>query len=320
MQTSKPSKPILLVGAGPMALDYAKVLLNLGQEFIVVGRGKKSAQNFKDQIGITPISGGLAKYLSLNTKLPDTAVVAVSEEQLGTAARQLITAGVKSILVEKPGGLDFEDIKKVAQPARKKKASVYVAYNRRFYASVEKAREIIKKDGGVLSIFYDFSEASFRIAPLKKGPGVKDNWFLQNSTHVIDLAFFLAGAPKKISTFTKGSLPWHQKVAIFSGSGVTEKNALFAYHANWISPGRWSVEVMTKKHKLIFKPLEKLQIQEAGSFEVKDFNIDDKLDIDFKPGIYRQVQSFLGNKKQLCTIDEQVKNLKFYEQILKGKS
>lgn len=312
------NKKILLAGAGPMAVDYAKVLLNLGQEIIVVGRGKKSAQNFKTQTGITPISGGLDKYLSSNPNLSDTAVVAVSEDQLGIATRTLLLGDVKSILVEKPGGLDFEDIKKVAQLTQQKKAEVYVAYNRRFYASVEKAREIVKKDGGILSVFYDFTEASFRIEPLKKGPGVKDNWFLQNSTHVIDLVFFLTGIPKKISACTGSSLPWHTKGAIFTGSGKTKTGVLFAYHSNWMSPGRWSVEIMTKKSKLVFKPLEKLQIQEAGSFAIKEIDLDDKFDTEFKPGIYKQIQSFLGNKRGLCTIEEQVKNLKIYKKILRG--
>ncbi len=310
------NKKILLVGAGPMAVDYAKVLLSLEKEIIVIGRGKKSAQDFAGQTGVIPIPGGLDKYLSSNSKLCDTAIVAVSEEQLGIATRQLLKAGLKSILVEKPGGLDFSDIKKVAQLAKQKQAKVYIAYNRRFYSSVEKAQEIIKKDGGVISIFYDFTEASFRVAPLKKGPGVKENWFLQNSTHVIDLAFFLAGVPKKFYAFKTGSLPWHRKGAIFAGAGKTKTGAFFTYQSNWISPGRWAIEVMTRKNKLIFRPLEKLQIQKRGSFAVNDFPLDDKLDIEFKPGIYEQVQSFLGNEQNLCTINEQEDNLKYYKKIL----
>lgn len=315
----KNSKPILLIGAGPMAVDYAKVLQSLGREIIVVGRGKKTAQSFTEQTKIKPLLGGLDKYLSSRPKLPDIAIVAVSEEQLGITTRHLLNAGVKSILVEKPGGLGFEDIRKVYQLAKQKKAKVYVGYNRRFYSSVEEAQEIIKKDGGVLSLFFDFSEASFRIAPLIKGPGVKEDWFLQNSTHVIDMAFFLAGAPKKIYPLKTGRLSWHSKGAIFVGSGKTSTNALFSYISNWASPGKWAVEIQTRKNKLIFRPLEKLQIQKSGTFAINEFPLEDKLDIEFKPGIYKQVQSFLGNKKNLCTIEEQVEHLKYYQQILKGK-
>lgn len=312
-------QPILLVGAGPMATEYARVLKSLKKEFTVVGRGKPSAEEFEKNVGVKVITGGLDKFLEQEKKVPSVAIVAVSEERLGSTTIKLLKKGVELILVEKPAGLDFEDVKKVYEISRKLKAKVYVGYNRRFYASVKKALEIIKKDEGILSIYFDFTEASFRIAPLTKAHGVKENWFLQNSTHVIDLAFFLAGKPKKLYAFTYGSLSWHPKAAIFSGAGITEKNVLFAYHANWDAPGRWSLKVMTKNSQLIFKPLEKLQIQNLGSFEVRDVQLDNAVDSEFKAGIHKEVESFLGNKKDLCTINGQVANLKFYQQILEGK-
>lgn len=309
---------ILLIGAGPMAIEYAKVLLEMGKNIVVVGRSKKSAKVFKEQIDVTPILGGIDKYLSSKITLPKTAIVAVSEDQLGIITLKLIKAGVKSILVEKPGGLTFKEIEQVKKESLKKNIKVFVGYNRRFYQSVQKVREIIKNDGGVLSFNFEFTELSDRIAPLKKAPGVKEEWFLQNSTHVIDLAFFLGGKPAKLSTFTAGKLPWHKKAVIFSGSGISQNGALFSYNANWKAPGRWSLELLTTKHRIILKPLEKLQIQNQGSFDASFLEIDDKLDNQFKAGLYKQVRSFLGDKKDLCTIDEQVKNLTHYKKILGG--
>lgn len=311
---------ILIVGAGPMAVEYTKALKKLNRSFIVIGRGKQSAQEFEKATGVKVVTGGIDKFLTQIEKIPSTAIVAISEEQLGNATIKLLKRGVRTILVEKPAGLDFEDVRKVYKLSNKLKAKVYVGYNRRFYASIKKALEIIKKDGGISSIFFDFTEASFRIALLKKAPYVKENWFLQNSTHVIDLVFFLAGIPKKGSYFTSGKLNWHPKGSIFVGSGVTNKDIPFSYHANWDAPGRWVVEIQTKKNKLIFKPLEKLQIQKLGSFQVEDVKIDDKIDIEIKAGIYSEVESFIGDKKYLCTIEEQIDNLKYYQQILEGKS
>lgn len=311
-------EPVLLVGAGYMAIEFAKVLKAMQRSFIVVGRGEKSAAEFEKVVGVKVIIGGLDRYLKEFSAIPALAIVAISEEQLGSATIKLLNSGIKNILVEKPAGLDFADVRKVARVAKIEKAKILVGYNRRFYASVEKAQEIIKKDGGVLSFYFDFTEAVHKIIPLVRAPGVKENWFFQNSTHVIDMAFFLAGKPKKFDSHISGSLTWHPSAAIFTGSGVAENGALFSYHANWESPGRWAIEIMTKKHKLFFQPLEKLQIQELASFEVKDVNLADKLDIDFKPGIYKEIESFFGNKKNLCTIEEQVDNLKFYQQIIKG--
>ena len=68
-------------------------------------------------------------------------------------------------------------------------AKVLIAYNRRFYSSVEKAREIITEDGGIQSCIFEFTEWAHKIIALSKANGVKEHWFLGNSSHVIDLVF-----------------------------------------------------------------------------------------------------------------------------------
>lgn len=113
------SKTILLVGAGYMAKEYAKVLKAQKADFVVVGRSKESVDKFKAEIDKVAASGGIEKWLK-NHKPPKTAIVAVTEDQLGVVTRSLINTGCKNILVEKPGGLDANDIKKVAGLARKK--------------------------------------------------------------------------------------------------------------------------------------------------------------------------------------------------------
>ena len=176
---------------------------------------------------------------------------------------------------------------------------------------------IIKEDGGVSSFTFDFTERSYVIEKLKTSSvEVKRNWFLANSTHVIDMAFFLGGKPSKITAYTKDGLKWHPSGSIYAGAGISDRSALFSYHANWKSAGKWNIEIMTPKNKLIFRPLEKLQMQKYGSMNIEDVPLDDKLDIEFKPGIYRQIESFLGDKRNLLTINEQVKNLQYYSAII----
>ena len=46
-------KKIWLIGAGGIAEEYAKVLKALGKDFIVIGRGEKSASVFKEHVGET---------------------------------------------------------------------------------------------------------------------------------------------------------------------------------------------------------------------------------------------------------------------------
>lgn len=307
---------ILLVGTGYMGKEYAKVLKAMKLPLIAVGRSKKSTETFEKELGMGAQSDGLAVWLKKN-EVPSRAIVAVTEDQLGTATRQLVKAGCKEILVEKPGGFNIKDIKDVAKLAKNKKAKVYVGYNRRFYASTRKALEIIKKDG-ISSFNFDFTERSYVVEKSSQSDKIKRGWFLHNSTHVIDMAFFLGGWPKKLLALKSGSLKWHPSGAIYAGAGVTNKKSLFSCHANWESAGRWSIEIMTPKNKLIFRPLEKLRIQEYGSMEIKEVKLDDKLDLKFKPGLYKQVESFLADKKNLLTIQEQAKHLKHYAQIQKN--
>ena len=54
---------ILLIGTGPMAIEYSKVLLAMNKKFIVVGRGSESASLFEQKTGIIPELGGLDLYL-----------------------------------------------------------------------------------------------------------------------------------------------------------------------------------------------------------------------------------------------------------------
>ncbi len=310
-------KNVWLVGAGLMAQDYIKVLEALNSDFIVIGRGEEAAQKCEEATGCSVIVGGLSGFLNKNPENPSHVIVSVGVEKLYETTKELLNYGVKNILVEKPGGLEQKEFEDLVQLTIKNKANVYVAYNRRFYASVLKAQDIIEEDAGVTSFNFEFTEWGHVIAPIKKAEGVKEKWFLGNSTHVVDLAFFLGGKPKDICSFTNGNLDWHPTSSVFSGAGKSDKNALFSYHANWESAGRWSVEVLTREHKLILRPMEKLQIQKRGTI-VQDFveEIDYTLDDRYKPGLYLQTKNFLeGTTKDLCTIEDQLRMYKFYAEI-----
>jgi len=220
--------------------------------------------------------------------------------------------------VEKPVGLGEEEIHAVATAAEERGAAVYVAHNRRFYASVAKARQIIEADGGVTSFTFEFTEWSHAIEKLPHPKSVLSHWFLGNSTHVIDTAFFLGGRPSKYACYSGGGLDWHPW-SIYGGAGVTETGALFSYHANWRSPGRWGIELLTPSRRLILRPLEKLQVQEMQSLATDFLSLEDRLDIDFKPGFFRQVESFLSDdKKDLLGIAEHRARLKYLKEINGG--
>ena len=301
-------KNVWLIGAGPMAQDYIKVLEGLNTDFTVIGRGKETAQKCEKATGCEVVIGGLESFLAMKSKVCSHAIVSVGVEKLYETTKELLNYGVKHILVEKPAGLHKEEFEDLVQITQEKEANVFVAYNRRFYAAVIEAQKIINEDAGVTSFNFEFTEWGHVIAPLQKAEGVKEKWFLGNSTHVVDLAFFLGGEPKEICSFTSGNLEWHPSASAFSGAGKSDKNALFSYHANWESAGRWSVEVLTTEHRLILRPMEKLQIQKRGEI-AQDFveEIDYSLDDTYKPGLYLQTKYFLEEKTDdFCTIEDQL--------------
>lgn len=308
---------IWIIGAGGIAIEYTKVLKALNKEFITIGRGHNSAKAYFEATGIEAIEGGLESYIESKPSIPEFAIIAVNVEFLASTTVTLMKFGVKKIFCEKPGFNDtseFEDVYKVAKESGVK---VYYAYNRRFFASVLAAEKIIKEDGGMTSMNFEFTEWGHVIGNSEHPAAVKKNWMTANSSHVIDLSFFLGGEPKEMSCFTAGELSWH-KPSCFVGAGVTTKGVLFNYQANWNAPGRWAVELQTQLHRIYLKPMEQLQLQDKGSVKVYPVEIDDSLDKEYKPGFYLETKAFLeDDTSRLCGIDEQIRHIKtIYIKIL----
>ena len=313
--SSSTSSNLWLIGAGQMAQDYVQVLKALQTPFKVIGRGKNSAAAFESAMEIPVQTGGIEKALQKEPP-PETAIVAVGVEQLASVSSKLLQAGTKRILLEKPGGMNLKELQKLLLEAQSQHAKVWLAYNRRFYEATRKAQEIIQEDGGVTSCHFEFTEWSHKIRELEGKTDIKAVWLLANSTHVVDLAFHLCGWPSSWQSWSAGTLDWHPAAARFSGAGVTEQGVLFSYFADWEAPGRWGVEVLTRNNRLILRPMEQLQLTPLGSLQVKPVNLDDKLDHDFKPGLYRQTEAFLnGDTVDFCTLQEQVEHTKLYSEM-----
>jgi predicted dehydrogenase len=301
---------LLLVGCGDMAFQYAKVLQALRVPFAAIGRRPETCAAFTEKTGVTALSGGLESALERTDIRPEAAIITVNMDQLARATDCLLGRGVPRILVEKPAGLNAAEITSAALLLKQAGSRVFVAYNRRFYASVRKARELIELDGGVTSFAFEFTEWSHQIEALPTPFHIKKEWFLGNSTHVCDLAFFLCGQPVELSTRSRGALAWHPAGAQFVGCGVSTTGALFSYHSNWESAGRWGLEICTRKRRLYLRPLETLSEQARGTLALVPVIIDDRLDKEFKPGLYEQTRAFLeGADGDLLPIGDQARHV-----------
>ena len=316
------SENILLIGAGPMAASYHAVLRKMNLDFLVLGRGKESAQKFFTQTGTQPTTGSLNDQISDLEFKAKTAIVAVNAQYLSDVCKQLMEIGISKILVEKPAALDKEELEDLCSYQARYNTEIYIGYNRRFFSSVEKAREIIKTDGGLLSVKFDFSEPARRIAKLDKPQRELLTWFYGNSSHIVDLAFHFFGVPVTLEANKTGAISWHPNGAVFSGFAMNENKTHMSWTANWSSPGRWGVELLTLERRLILQPIEKLRVQSHENFNEIEIDINDSLDQEFKPGLYKQVEAFLQNNpdKKLPTLQTHQKFFKYYELVRTGGS
>ena len=306
---------IWLIGAGAIAVEHAGVMAALGVDFTVIGLGEESAQDFTKATGLTVKMGGLRKALEDGT-FPQVAVLALPVADLADASLSLINAGVQRLLIEKPGSVSIDSLRDIRESALASGCLVSIAYNRRFYESTRELSQMIKVDGGVTSVFFEFNEPKKLLQSDSHPEEVRQRWFLANSTHVVDLVFHLCGNPTDWRSWSSGALTGHPTSSRFAGAGTLESGALFSYLSDWEAPGRWGIDITTVNHRFILRPMEKLYVMRHGSFNVTEVDIDDALDVDFKPGFFRQMEAFLGQDDLLlCSIDEHVKNMHDYSKI-----
>lgn len=308
---------VWLIGAGKMSIEYARVLAAMNIQPIVVGRGEGSAAEFTKQTGLEVVTGGLSVFLESMPEKPTAVINAVNVLGLSDVTCQVLDYAKTRMLVEKPAGINAGQLLKIQSAI--KMSEVFVAYNRRFFASVQKAKKIVEADGGAVACAFEFTEWGHVIKQQVHQRPAEElaHWALANSSHIFDLAFFLAGDPDQLSCYTTGGLSWHPTASRFCGSGITRRGAAFSYHANWDAPGRWKVEAMSVNYRVLLCPLEKLQLQKRGSVAWEDVEIDDMLDQTYKPGLYSMVEEFLAFEPgaDLCRFDELKDVLESYQRI-----
>lgn len=292
---------VLLIGYGYMGQEYGKILRHLGINFLVVSN--KTEYKINEEI----LYGGI-ENINKNKLIDIThAIIATPIEKLEHHIEIIVSFGIINILVEKPCCLNTEKMKLFME------YNIFVAYNRRFYKSVDELINKINEDGGIESFNFNMTELTDKIDVNKYDKSVLEKWILSMTSHLLDLVFFICGKPEILisNTYTTNTLKWH-KNEIFVGYGkckFKEKDILFSYHGNWISGGRWRIEICTKKALYILCPLEELHIQTKGEFKVDKYVYPDENN--FKCGMYDMIQSFLfnNNDSRLVSLKEQLYNI-----------
>ena len=77
-----------------------------------------------------------------------------------------------------------------------------------------------------------------------------------------------------------------------------ESGALGTYTSHWFSPGGWSATLYGEGITVKFSPLEKGVWIDTGLREHEIYP--DKVDLKYKPGFYRQMESFVEMVRKGC--------------------
>jgi len=248
------NKKILLVGAGKMASQYASTLKNMNiNDVYVISKNKQKTKKFCEKYNFNLFDGSLN---NLKNYKMDLIIVTPSIDVTLKLLDEILKNVQQNVLVEKPVSLYSNKIKSCIKKA--KNSRVRIGYNRLTYPNYIKLKELISRDGGITSCKFTITNRNNKMDFSK---GVKDyhnRWGVYNGIHVISMIYDLIGKPKKISSYQTGELEWHNSGSIFVGSGISEKNIPFSYHADWNSAGRWGIEIMTRKNAYRLISLEEL--------------------------------------------------------------
>lgn len=289
----------LVIGVGKMGLAHLQVLAALKPAALAGWAPSDKRRASVEGVGAAFLTGNLEH--ALKAFGATHVIIASPVETLASIALEVMSAGVRHILLEKPAALTLTEGRQLMVEAELRHATIYVGYNRRFYSSFRTALSMMQAQGEhVESVLFEFNEVVAGAGPAGHVQAVRERWLLANSLHVIDAALFPIGQPdfEQSNFLRSGTLSWHSSGQIFAGSGKSETGVPYAYHANWGAPGRWGVEWMTPSTRYVFRPMEKLSIIRQGRFELEAVNLDDKADVSFKPGVYHQNKAFLEDNSK----------------------
>ena len=287
----------LVIGTGKMGMAHLQVLAALKPTALCGFAPSDRRRAEVEALGVAFRSGALDRTLA--AVAPTHVIAAAPMEALPALTAEILAAGVRRVLIEKPAALDLGAGERLLAAAGRAGAAVWVGYNRRCYASIRTARELIRHSGEpITSVAFEFTEiADGPHGAAAQPEPVRRRWLLANSMHVIDAALHPVGLPDPARSLmlAHGALSWHPAASAFVGAGLTETGVPFSYSANWAAPGRWGFDWMTASTRYVFRPLERLQVMRRGSFALEEIPLADDADRRFKPGVYAQDRAFLAD-------------------------
>lgn len=310
---------VTVIGCGAIGREFVRALKALGVDRLTVcSRSAGPLQALAREVaGLKTVAGGLDR-LGPPADVDELAIVATPIAQLAPVAEGLARLGYRRLLVEKPVALETTVLERLAARLTANRVETICAYNRVAYPSFAEVRSRTAAEGGIRSCVYTFTELTTRILGRAVPVDVLARWGIANSLHVIGMAHGLIGLPERWSGVHAGGQQWHPTGDIFVGAGVSDRGIPFAYHADWGSSGRWSIEVHTEASSYRLCPLERVfrRTTPMGEWENLPLTI---FAPDVKPGFAEEVAAMLSPRVRamlpLVTVEEAIRLTRHAEQV-----
>jgi len=210
-------------------------------------------------------------------------------------------------LIEKPLGINLAEAEKLVDVANKKGRKAFVAFNRRYHASMNWVKDQL--DSIESKRFIKIQDQENTIEAKKDGHAkiVLENWMFANSIHMIDLFRFFGRSPITNITPIK---PWpgtNSDVLEYLAAISYENGDTALYEGIWNAQGPWAVTVSTREKRFEMKPVESAFYQNQVDRTIHRME-PDSLDNDYKPGFYLQatdvVKALQGKSNSLVTLED----------------
>ncbi|MCV0393570.1 MAG: Gfo/Idh/MocA family oxidoreductase [Nitrosopumilus sp.] len=291
-------KSILLIGSGYMGEHYANALSSMGITNVTIfSRTAEKAKQISQKYGFEFYFGDLEDFLKGKSEA-DLTIIATSIASLLPTAKKAMEYGQKNILIEKPGSLYYQELLKLNDIVHDQK--LRIGYNRLVYPNLHKLKKLVAVEGGITSCNFNFTEFVHTIDFQKEEKLAYERWGISNSLHVISMVLDLIGMPKEYLFYQSGKLDWHPSGSVFVGSGLSEFEIPFSYHADWGSSGRWGIEIMTNQSAYRLISLEELWICPKKTIQWQKIDFDQSYP-NVKQGLAEQIAIMLDEN-----IEEQI--------------
>ena len=315
---------VSIIGCGLIGRKRALSALS-HQVVVVCDRDPVRAEALANQVGARAVTDAREAIGAA----VDVVVVATTHDQLAGLALAAVEAG-KHVLVEKPGGRHVDEVRPIAEAARRSRRIVKVGFNHRFHPGFLKARQIVDEGaiGPLLFIRASYGhggrlgmEREWRCQADLSGGGEA----IDQGSHLIDLSRWFLG-DLSLDYAAAPTFFWNVAVDDNCFMALRGKRGEMAWlHASWTEwKNLFTFELFGRNGKLIIEGLggsygvERLTfhrtLPEMGPPETTSWEYPFP-DRSWASEFADFAAAVAGCRKPCGDIDDAIANLKIIEQI-----